>query len=208
MACRRPFVAFWIARCCSVVALHPSANRPLLMTLTASSPLLDVPVYSLATLAEDGRTNMNVVTYASPVGIRPSRAWAVSLYRGTESHENFFRRKSGVLQLLRSEHSGLMWTLGGLSGRDIDKKAACAQFGLPWSVNASFAREELLPHCASYLAIEEMERFECGDHDVAICRVAESLATGGPHLTTGELRASELITTAGRAVEPPYPTAP
>lgn len=42
---------------------------------------LSVPVFSLATLNEDGSTNMNVVTYASPVGIEPERLWMISLYQ-------------------------------------------------------------------------------------------------------------------------------
>lgn len=42
---------------------------------------LSVPVFSLATVNEDGSTNMNIVTYASPVGIEPERLWMVSLYK-------------------------------------------------------------------------------------------------------------------------------
>lgn len=42
---------------------------------------LSVPVFSLATLNADGSTNMNIVTYASPVGIEPERMWMVSLYQ-------------------------------------------------------------------------------------------------------------------------------
>jgi hypothetical protein len=38
---------------------------------TTTPPLLDVPTYSLATLNEDGSTNMNILTYATPVAIRP-----------------------------------------------------------------------------------------------------------------------------------------
>lgn len=42
---------------------------------------LSVPVFSLATVNEDGSTNMNIVTYASPVGIEPERLWMISLYK-------------------------------------------------------------------------------------------------------------------------------
>lgn len=42
---------------------------------------LSVPVFSLSTVNEDGTTNMNIVTYASPVGIEPERLWMVSLYK-------------------------------------------------------------------------------------------------------------------------------
>lgn len=42
---------------------------------------LSVPVFSLATVNEDGTTNMNIVTYASPVGIKPEPLWMISLYK-------------------------------------------------------------------------------------------------------------------------------
>ena len=47
----------------------------------SSTKQLSVPVFSLATVNGDGSTNMNVVTYASPVGIEPERLWMVSLYK-------------------------------------------------------------------------------------------------------------------------------
>ena len=41
-----------------------------------AAPVLTSPVFSLAT-AVDGKTNMNMLTYATPVGIRPQRLWAM-----------------------------------------------------------------------------------------------------------------------------------
>ena len=35
---------------------------------------------------------MNVLTYATPVSVQPSRMWCIGLYKGTLSHENFDRR--------------------------------------------------------------------------------------------------------------------
>ena len=104
-------------------------------TSLAAPPLLDVPVYSLATLNDDGSTNQNIVTYAGPVGIRPERTWALSLYRGTRSHANFASRRVGVLQLLREEHAVACHALGGVSTeKDVgaDKGAACGELGLAW----------------------------------------------------------------------------
>lgn len=60
------------------LALHTSA-RPRPATINVSQ--LSVPVFSLATINEDGSTNMNIVTYASPVGIEPERLWMISLYK-------------------------------------------------------------------------------------------------------------------------------
>ncbi len=135
-------------------------------------PVTDVPVYSLATLNINGReddnksgvasssttTNMNILTYASPVGIRPHRVWALSLYRTTRTHANWFQHGGqegqssgdgdsgaseagnagegagarGVLQLLRRGHAPVVQLLGGESGRDVDKAEGCAAAGFPW----------------------------------------------------------------------------
>ena len=72
---------------------------------TERPPLLSTPVYSLATLNDDGTTNMQILTYATPVGISP-RTWAVSLYRPTLTHANWLAQKRGVLQLLRTRTDG------------------------------------------------------------------------------------------------------
>ncbi|CAN0201620.1 unnamed protein product, partial [Ectocarpus sp. 12 AP-2014] len=73
---------------------------------------LSVPVFSLATVNEDGSTNMNIVTYASPAGIKPERLWMVSLFKVTLSYENFIREGWGVLQLLQRNHAPLVPILG------------------------------------------------------------------------------------------------
>jgi hypothetical protein len=68
-----------------------------LKKLEDPSPI-STPVYSLATLNRDGSTNMNIVTYATPVSIQPQRNWVVSLYKDTLSKENFEREGFGILQ--------------------------------------------------------------------------------------------------------------
>lgn len=55
---------------------------------------------------------MNVLTYATPVSVQPSRMWCIGLYKGTLSHENFVRERRGVLQMLRRS-----------SGRDVSTYA-------------------------------------------------------------------------------------
>lgn len=99
----------------ALVALIDSRARAMLpnLALVDSPPPLNSPVFSLATVGADGVTDMNILTYCSPVGIRPTRKWAVSLYRSTLSHQNFVRNGGGVLQLLRVKHAGLTFTLGG-----------------------------------------------------------------------------------------------
>ncbi|KAJ8604823.1 hypothetical protein CTAYLR_001025 [Chrysophaeum taylorii] len=169
-------------------------------TTAALAPLLDSPVYSLSTIDASGAANMNLVTYASPVGIRPERIWAVSLYRGTRSHENFAARRRGVLQVLRPEHAALTWTLGGYSGPD--KRERCEALGFPW-IDDEDGLEEALLAATTYVCLEEIERFNAGDHDVSLCRVSRAATTPGDCLTTATLRARGLVTELGRAVELP-----
>ena len=115
------------------------------VTGTTTPPLLDVPTYSLATTGPDGRTAMNILTYATPVSATPVRMWALSLFKGcfslihihastrnflkhvclvlcqptlrigTTTHANFLREKTGILQLLTPKHSGIVRCLGGTS---------------------------------------------------------------------------------------------
>ncbi|KAJ1448297.1 hypothetical protein M885DRAFT_623583 [Pelagophyceae sp. CCMP2097] len=152
----------------AVSALSPSA----------SAPLLDSPAYSLATLNEDGTTNMNMVTYASPVGIRPHRLWMVSLYKKTQSHANFARSGRGVLALLGEDHADLTHALGGTSGGD--KAAACAALGHAWTDSPHFA-EQALPRCTAYVELEKdpsCAPWDAGDHEVFACRVANFFEDG------------------------------
>ena len=170
-------------------------------------PVLTVPVYALATVDEAGETNMNIVTYATPVGIRPQRKWSISLFRKTQSADNFLRARTGVLQLLCKEHAPLVYLLGGQSARDVDKRQGCADLGFEWSSSDGHGAERLLPGCASYLRLSmEGEAQDAGDHAVALCRLEEIFAAAGgtsSHmLLTDFLRAEGIITDKGRAVAP------
>ena len=116
-------------------------------------PLIDVPVWSMATLNtfdddDDGddddvgddnddtqttttttaatttTTNMNLLTYATPVSIKPYRLWAIGLYKQTLTYKNFIRNKCCIMQLLTKKHIPIIKVLGGKSGSDIDKELA------------------------------------------------------------------------------------
>ncbi len=193
----------------AVALLHRLAAG---LLVDSPPPLLRSPTYSLATLNNDfgGSTNMNILTYATPVGVKPVRRWAVGLFRGTRSHANFVARGSGVLQLLCEAHAPLVYTLGGCTGDEIDKEAECVSRGFPWIDGAGDKDfpEMLLPGCAVYLHLmQEGELLEAGEHDVAICRVERTLAVeGGPafdqQVDTGRLRELGLVTEQGRAAPP------
>ena len=210
------------ARWLPTLALLPALATGLALQPTDAPPVLNSPVYSLATLNADGSTNMQVLTYATPAGVSP-RLWAVSLYRPTLTHENFVARRSGVLQLLSEPHAPLIFALGGRSGRDDDKAAVCAAAGFEWvepppawgtgdagdADGAVGAGERLLPGCAHYLRLVQVgELMPCGEHDLAICRVEGMLSqdVDGPGmaeaLSSARLRELGIITDRGKAVQP------
>jgi hypothetical protein len=180
-------------------------------------PVLSSPVYSLATLNPDGSTNMQILTYATPVGIAP-RTWALSLYRPTQTHANFKARRSGVLQLLTEKHANLVYLLGGQSGNDIDKAAACKEAGFAWLDAPDMVDEggwagggpQLLPGCAAYVRLvqedgDELRAF--GEHEMAVCRVDGMLGDSDAAdfdgaLSTRACRDLGLITDRGKAIPP------
>ena len=103
-------------------AVSNPKQRPSFVEQRSLLPLkLDVPVFSLATINEDGTTNMNIITYATQVGIKPKPVYAISLYKDTLSHENFMRTGTGALQLLPASAYNIVSLLGKQSGRDVDK---------------------------------------------------------------------------------------
>mmetsp|Transcript_34856 Transcript_34856/g.71134 ORF Transcript_34856/g.71134 Transcript_34856/m.71134 type:complete len:225 (+) Transcript_34856:3-677(+) len=199
---------------------------------TTIPPLIDVPTFSLSTSsggdddASSSSSTMNILTYASPVAIKPHRMWSISLYKGTLSHENFIKEKRGILQLLRPAHalckgdgegdaSGkLIRVLGGSSGRDVDKQAMCEELGFAWKplecngeTNDIADWPQVLPHCVYYLKLELVgEMIDCGSHDVALCRVVEMVSEDDSinaadeldYISTRTLREMDIISEFGR----------
>jgi len=167
---------------------------------------MDVPTFSLATVGEDGTTNMNIVTYASPVSIQPERLWSIGLVKSSLSHSNFSLQRDGILQLLRPQHASLVKLLGGLSGRDVDKQSDCRNLGFKWqSLDENDCTLPLiLPDCAHYLKIQCVEVVDGGSHDVFICKVDGMWDTEGSkddddsYLSTRRLRQLGIITEQGR----------
>mmetsp|Transcript_4767 Transcript_4767/g.12013 ORF Transcript_4767/g.12013 Transcript_4767/m.12013 type:complete len:219 (+) Transcript_4767:171-827(+) len=161
---------------------------------------LSVPVYSLATAGTDdddeaagaAPATMNIVTYCSAVSIRPVRKYALGLYVGTLSWENFLREGRGVLQVLNASHAGAVELLGTRSGRDVDKLAALGDAGLEL---ADWRGVRILKGCAAGLLLERAadapaDPIPCGDHDVVIADVVDIFVGDreSPLLSTGQLR--------------------
>lgn len=190
-----------------IVALLTTVLPALNLTPMDGPPVLNSPVYSLATKNADGTTNMQILTYATPAGVQP-RMWAISLYKPTKTYSNFVAQRTGVLQQLCDSHANLVYTLGGRSGADVDKAAACAEAGFPWSeANGDAEMPQLLPGCATYLRLVQVgDLVSCGEHEVAVCRVEAMLEEEGggdkSALMTAPLRAAGIITDRGKAIEP------
>ena len=186
--------------------------------------LLESPVFSLATVGASGPC-MNLITFASPVGMRPVRLWAISLWRKTATHAAFVASRRGVLQLLSEEHAPLTPALGGHSATAVGhewKAARCAELGFEWQ-GAADGAERVLPRClAYYTLVQQGELIDAGEHDVAICRVEGAWGAGADELgcnsggalsawshpppraalSTRALRDAGLINAAGRAALP------
>ena len=183
---------------------------------TEVPPLVDVPVWSMATLNEDGSTNANILTYATPVSIRPHRLYSLGLFKQTKSYENFCRERKCILQLLTAEHIPLVRLLGGQSGNEIDKEAECANLSPNLSLqnidnnDDDKSTPKVLPSCSYYLKLSAVgDIIDGGDsHDIAICKVDEMLISGDgglasseEYLSTAKLREMGIITEQGRVAE-------
>ena len=178
-----------------------------LLQPTTNPPLLDVPVYALATRNKDGTTNMNILTYATPVSAHPTRVWTLGVYRETLSEENLMRKPYGVLQQLTKDQVDLVSILGGNSGRDIDKKEACAKSGFEWIDCDHFDGLQVLPGCAFYMSFNiQGGVLDAGSHlIVPYCEIKSMYTLGvtssGDHLKTGSLRDLGVITDKGRVAD-------
>ena len=207
-------------RCAAAVSflllLAPSSSSSIVHALpvqsTLTPPLLDVPTYSLATVDTDNHTNMNIVTYASPISIQPQRLWTIGILKNSLSHENFLL-ESGILQLLRPQHAGLVKVLGGLSGRDVDKQQECRELGFEWqSIDETNDLLPLvLPDCSHYLKMTCIHVVDGGSHNIFLCRVDKMWAShdessspkdeDDSYLSTRRLRRLGIITEQGRVAE-------
>lgn len=174
--------------------------------LTTVPPLLDVPTYSLATFNEDGSTNMNIVTYATPVSIRPDRVWSIGIFKETLTQVNLRQNPTCVLQLLAEPQAELVRVLGGQSGGYVDKRKECAKLGFGWQELDNCP--QVLPGCASYLKMKiHGGMVDAGSHLIIPYCEIEGMYTEDDedgtmgHLSTGRLRELGIITEQGRVAD-------
>ncbi len=149
---------------------------------------LDLPVWSLSTLNDDYKTtNMNIVTYATQVGIKPLPVFAISLFKGTLSFDNFKRNGWGALQLLPNSGYNVVNILGKQSGRDYDKVQILRDLGVSLSpILISSGRDQtessdidasllIINQSPMILLVENLNQdypaLDVGDHEVILCQV-------------------------------------
>ena len=192
---------FFLLGWCYIALQHGALS----LQITSNPPVIDVPTYSLATKDINGQTGMNILTYASPVSIKPDRIWTIGLYKGTVAHENFSATRTGVLQLMMPCHAKTVQLLGGSSGRDVDKRRKCRELGFPWMSSDDPDLPDLLPDCACYLQLKLVrDLVDFGSHDVAMCKVESTFIEDGKnapdqdYLSTAMLREMGIITEQGR----------
>jgi hypothetical protein len=196
-----------------------------LLQSTTTPPLIDVPTYSMATVNEDGTTNMNILTFATPVSVRPDRVWSLGLYKGTLSEQNFVRTRTCILQLLteQQERTGsIVQILGGSSGRDVDKEQACADRRLQWQEEflqhhggggddddeetltscGGGGMMKVLPGCAYYLKLTAVGDFvDAGSHLIApYCKVEHMWVSSSSDSDNGKKQEDYLSTARLRAL--------
>lgn len=149
---------------------------------------LSTPVYSLSTCdAEGGSQTMNLVTYASPISLKP-RQYAMGVFVGTLTHSNFLATGRGTLQVLGEQHAALFNLLGKTSGRDVDKLAAIANSGFPLLKHGDV---HVLADSCGWMDLAIVgDPLPSGDHDVVICEVTayRSLQNYARPLYTDTLR--------------------
>ena len=188
--------------CCLLINAVSNPQRPSFVEQRSLLPLkLDVPVFSLATINEDGTTNMNIVTYATQVGIKPKPVYAISLYKGTVSHENFIRTRKGALQLLSASAFNIVPLLGKQSGRDVDKMKLLQELTSlcrirlteQGSENEKDETDEICVIQDSPMILiaeypgHEYQPLDVGDHQVFLCDIVRSVSVTVSNDDTGNI---------------------
>lgn len=191
---------------CFIIILELLFNCVFTLRISSDLPKLNSNVYSLATRNQDGSTNMNIVTYATPVSIKPTQIWAISLYLNSLSYDNFLREGWGVLQQLNENHAEIIDLLGNNSGYMIDKMGELKGKGIILE-NIDFTLYTQPSNKLSldiisdadfclHLSQGENDSLNVGDHDVIFCDVIKYLESENKihsRLTTKFLRENGLL---------------
>jgi flavin reductase (DIM6/NTAB) family NADH-FMN oxidoreductase RutF len=100
----------------------------------------------------------------------------------------FFKSKRGILQLLTPQQHSLVNILGKHSGYEAgySKQTECAKLGYDWVTTDLFEENDdngmelhILPNCALYLVLKVQSTIPAGDHELALCEVAQTCQMDG-----------------------------
>lgn len=91
--------------------------------------IISPPVYSLATVDEVGKLNMNICTYVSAVSMKP-KMYSIAVDYDTKTYKNIKSNDKAVLQLLSTSNLRVIRKLGKTSGFSSDKSRYLTSFGL------------------------------------------------------------------------------
>lgn len=151
--------------------------------------IIDAQVYSLATYDKE-KVNMNILTYASAVSIKPKR-YAVAVYRDTKTLANLMKNDHAVLQILTTRHLDLVRSLGKRSGHHTDKD----HFLKKKSRLTKWDGLDVLQACAGLIHLKVLSLQNAGDHELFLFDVfrSASFMTDAELLMLRHLRNKKII---------------
>lgn len=150
----------------------------------------DYAVWSLSTVDETGKYNMNICTYVIPVSMNPKK-FCIAIYHGTKTYENIKQGNTALLQLLGEHQSDAIRNLGKSSGFNRDK-VSIVNKKHPIIIKQGLA---IMSDSLAYCLIKYDQIIKTGgDHDIIIGNVISyKNLNEGKILTTKKLAESKII---------------
>ncbi|MCV9388958.1 flavin reductase [Reichenbachiella ulvae] len=131
--------------------------------------IIDLPVYSLATLGSTG-INMNICTYVSGISRNPKK-YMIALEPQSQTYLNFKKRKTAVLQILSQEDMQWVNYLGKKSGKETDKEKYLQQK----QALSEWKSHEVLKNASALVLLQLDQEIDAGgDHQLMIAEVIAS----------------------------------
>jgi len=150
----------------------------------------DYAVWSLSTIDQKGKFNMNICTYVVPISMKPKQ-FCIAVYHGTKTHSNIKNSNMAILQLLGEHQSDVVRNLGKTSGFDKDKVATVNKKHPIITTQGLAIMSDSLAYC-----IIKFENIidTGGDHDIIIGNVISyKNLNEGKVLTTKKLSELKII---------------
>lgn len=154
---------------------------------------IDLPVYSIGSFDDEGCWNMNIITYASQVSMRPKQ-FICGIYYNTKTLNNINRNPVFILQLLAAEQYNLVHTLGRRSGFTYDKIAYLVKRGLLEQWKTYSILSDAIAVMEMHATTVEITNRNKPDHQLFLCDVVDyKNLNEGSALTLNMLREKNII---------------